>query len=202
MSYYRELPSDAEKIRSWSIYDLVDDWVSRSEVNPSHQLVVFFGILLSFIGVMLWWTIWVTSFPSIAVIAYIVSQVGLLVATIVTHELCHAAVIVYYGGVPRFGAKFMEGLGPVVYVTTGGYFTVNAYRNITAAPLLSLSVICFVGVFLGLGWWMLVPFFFNSIGAGGDLLSLRVLRRYPRHYLVEDTRDGFVVYGRRGSRSG
>jgi hypothetical protein len=88
----------------------------------------------------------------------------------------------------------MNGLGPVVYVTTGGYYSLSAYKNIAAAPIVILSILSVIFVFSGYGWWVFIPFVFNAVGAAGDLLSLRVLHPLPAYYLIEDTKDGFNVY--------
>lgn len=143
---------------------------------------------------MLGITMQMRPFPAIPVGIILVLQMFSLIITVAVHELCHALVIIAYGGNPEFGWKWMKGLGPVVYATTDGYYTVRAYRQIAAAPLLMISLICTIGVVFGLGWWLIVPFAFNAIGAGGDLLSLRVLHRYRADYLIEDTQDGFQIY--------
>lgn len=194
MHFYGRLPEEAGLVRSWSIYDLVDDWIVRSSVKPEHQILFFLVCIAGAAGVMIWITKDLTSFPEMPLGIYIVLQVVLLFVTIAVHELCHALMILYYGGRPGFGAKWMKGLGPVVYATTKGFFTVHAYRRIAAAPLIIISVMCMIGVFFGAGWWLLVPFIFNAVGAGGDLLSLRVLKRYPSDFIIEDTQDGFSAY--------
>lgn len=181
-------------IQSWTIYDLVDDWIHHSSIKPGNQILLFLLFVITTAGLMVWLTMQLSSFPPISIGVYVIMQPILLLVTIVFHELCHAYLILYYGGRPQFGWKWMKGLGPVLFATTKGYYTVQAYRRIAAAPLVTISIFCFVGIFFGIGWWLILPFVFNAIGAGGDLLSLRVLKRYPTKYLIEDTQDGFTVY--------
>lgn len=195
MHFIHVLPDDVIQLRSWTIYDLIDDWIINYSISPGRQIIFFLLSICGIAGIMVWVTMQMTEFPSLSIGFYVFIQIVSLAVTITIHELCHASVILYYGGRPRFGAKWMRGLGPVVYATTRGYFTVYAYRRIAAAPLVIISVLCIVGLFLGIGWWVIVPFIFNSIGAGGDLLSLRALKRYPLDYLIEDTEDGFTAYG-------
>lgn len=185
------------EIGSWTIYDLVDDWIRHSSIKPPRQLFVFFTLLSGFALLMLGVTMQITPFPAIPIGIILIIQLLSLLITVVVHEIWHAVFIIAYGGHPKFGWKWMKGLGPVVYATTDGYYSVRAYRHIAAAPLVIISLICIIGMFFGLGWWLIVPFVFNAIGAGGDLLSLRTLQRYPADYLIEDTQDGFKVYTKR-----
>jgi len=195
MHYYRTLPDGVEMIRAWTIYELVDDWLLRSTMKPGKQIVLSLLTIAGIAGLMTWITLQTTTFPALSIGGYVAIQFMLLFLTIVIHELSHALLILYYGGKPRFGAKWLKNLGPVVYATTNGFFSVHAYRRIAAAPLIIITGLCFTGIFFGIGWWLIVPFIFNAIGAGGDLLSLRVLNRYPSFYLIEDTQDGFTTYG-------
>jgi hypothetical protein len=194
MHFYRSLPVGFQAVRSWSIYDLVDDWILYSSSKPGRQIAAYVLLILGIAGFMTWITIARSAFPMTSGIAYATLVLASLFITIAIHELCHALVIYYYGGHARFGAKWMKGLGPVIYVTAHGYFTVHAYRYVALAPLVIVSGVCFLTVVVGMGWWAIVPFVFNAIGAGGDILSLRVLKRYPSGYLIEDTQDGFTVY--------
>lgn len=194
MYYYRSLPDGTAAVQSWTIYDLVDDWILHSSIKPGNQILIFLLLVMTTAGTMIWIAMQYSQFPPVPVGAYIVMQPILLVVTIVMHELCHAYLILYYGGRPRFGWKWLKGLGPVIFATTKGYYSVRAYRRIAAAPLVAISFFCLAGSFFGIGWWLIFPFLFNAIGAGGDLLSLRVLKRYPPDFLIEDTEDGFTVY--------
>jgi hypothetical protein len=194
MHFFRTQPEGMLEIGSWTIYDLVDDWIRHSSIKPGRQLFLFLSLFSGFALLMLGITMQIASFPAIPIGIYIIIQLFSLVITIVLHELCHALFIIAYGGRPMFGWKWMRGIGPVVYATTDGYYNVCAYRHIAAAPLAMISLICIIGVVFGLGWWLIIPFIFNAFGAGGDLLSLRVLQRYPADYLIEDTQDGFKVY--------
>ncbi len=194
MHFYRTLPDNMVEVRSWTIYDLIDDWVLHSPISPGRQIFFYLISIAGIAGIMVWVTMQMSPFPSLSIGLYVFIQVVLLLSTITIHELCHALVIMHYGGRPRFGAKWMKELGPVVYATTRGFLTVHAYRRIAAAPLIIISLLCVIGLFFGIGWWLIVPFVFNAIGAGGDLLSLRVLKRYPEHYLIKDTEDGFTAF--------
>ncbi len=193
----RNLPAQPEGtvlIERWTIYALIDAWISESRIKPAHQLFFFLLLTLCIAGAMVLITLPIAAFPSIPIFLFILIQAAIIVPTILLHELCHGIVILLYGGSPRYGYKWLNGLGPVVYATTEGFFPIIAYKHIASAPLIIVSGVCLILVLLGYGWWVIFPFIFNAVGSGGDLLGLRVLGKFRGSYFVEDTQDGFNIY--------
>jgi hypothetical protein len=193
-SYRQTIPLASHLVKSWTIYDLVEDWVSQTRLRPGFQVLLYLLIILTIGLLTALISAWLSAFPSVSFGTFVVLQLSFLLLTIVLHELCHGLLIKFYGGIPTFGMKWMNGIGPVMYATTAGYYRISAYKNIAAAPLIMLSTLSIMIISAGYGWWVLIPFIFNAIGSGGDLLSLRVLRKYPVHYYIKDTKDGFTVY--------
>jgi hypothetical protein len=181
-------------VKSWTVYDLIENWVSQTRFRPGFQILLYLLVILTIGLLTALVSARLSAFPSVSFGTFVVLQLSFLSVTIVLHELCHGLLIKFYGGIPTFGVKWMNGIGPVIYATTAGYYRISAYRNITAAPLILLSTLSIIVIFTGYGWWVLIPFLFNAIGSGGDMLSLRVLRQYPGYYFIEDTKDGFTVY--------
>ncbi|HEX2450905.1 MAG TPA: DUF3267 domain-containing protein [Gemmatimonadales bacterium] len=120
---------------------------------------------------------------------------ALIVGT-VTHELVHGLTWAAAGRLPlrtiRFGLNW-KALSPHAQCTLP--LPAAAYRRGAAAPGLLLGILpALVGALAGagtvaaFGWLM-------TLGAGGDLVVLWLIRTLPGHVLVQDhpTRAGCVV---------
>ena len=113
------------------------------------------------------------------------------------HEGVHWLVFALLGGRPLFGAKLPFAL----YCTAPDQlFTRNAYLAVGLAPLVVISLVGIVLIFLAPTLAPFVQFALigNFSGAAGDLWAARILLRQPPAALVEDTTSGFKVYALAG----
>ena len=110
-----------------------------------------------------------------------------LILGIVGHELIHGLVWALTGRLPlraiRFGMNW-KALSPHAQCTVP--LTAAAYRQGAAAPGLLLGIVPAVagaiigaGAVAAFGWLM-------TLGAGGDMVVLWLIRRVPRDVLVHD----------------
>lgn len=53
-----------------------------------------------------------------------------------------------------------------------------------------------MAAFPSIAHWMFIPFVVNASGAVGDLWVTRNVLRYPKHVLLEDRKNGFIIYGK------
>jgi hypothetical protein len=119
-----------------------------------------------------------------------------LILGTVAHELIHAVAWAVAGRLPlkavRFGVNW-KALAPHAQCTVP--LPVSAYRRGAAAPGLLVGLIpAIAGSLVGegglaaFGWLM-------TLGAGGDIVVLWLLRKLPGHVLVQDhpTRAGCVA---------
>lgn len=129
-------------------------------------------------------------------------NVALLVGLILTfslHELAHGLTMRAFGATPRYGIKWEAG---ALYATAPGYaFTRNQYQLIIFAPLVSLTLLAALGMWLlaGSGWvavlaWCGVA---NAMGACGDVYMGWLVARYPASAYVIDEADGLRVFLKR-----
>lgn len=120
------------------------------------------------------------------------------IATLALHEGIHGLAFRAFGGSPNYGIK-VKYLVPYLYMTAPGQrFTRNAFWVILLAPLVSINfgallLLLSFPQFTGLGWVVAL----NTSGAIGDLWMAIALCRYPASVIIEDRRDGHVVYGSR-----
>jgi hypothetical protein len=122
--------------------------------------------------------------------------VSSLVLTVI-HEGLHALFFKIFGGTVSFGAKWTK-LGPAFYATSPKGFAISQYRVIGLAP----QILTIVSIAL----WLIVPSTTLSLAfivmaimnfGGGcfDIYSVLWLRKFPKEYLVQDTKDGLRVLG-------
>ena len=132
-----------------------------------------------------------------------IPEIGLgiagIVATIVLHELAHGLAMRWCGTRPQYGAMWKH---LTFYATAPGYgFRRNSYILVAVAPLVGLSCLAILGMFLlrGTGWVALLTLcaIINAVGAIGDLWMVSMVLRYPKTAYVVDERDGFRVLLRR-----
>ena len=118
-----------------------------------------------------------------------------IVALVILHEAVHGLMMRLYGARPQYGVLWKQ---LMFYATSPGYaFRRNSYILIALAPLLVVSGLAVLGVFLlqGTQWlWLLILLFtFNAGGSSGDLwMVFTVLRHHKTAYVV-DERDGIRV---------
>jgi putative zincin peptidase len=128
----------------------------------------------------------------------ILISVALFIGTFVLHELVHGVFMSKYGGKPSYGAGIAHYILPYFYATTKTIFTRNQFIVIAIAPLvvISLVVIGIMAAFPSIAQWMIIPFVINGSGAVGDLWVTRNILRYPKHVLLEDQKNGLIIYGK------
>jgi hypothetical protein len=128
----------------------------------------------------------------------ILISVVLFFGTIVLHELIHGAFISKYGGKPSFGAGIAHFILPYFYATTKTIFPRNQFIVIAIAPLVVISLvgIGIMAAFPSIAHWMFLPFVVNASGAVGDLWVIRHVLRYLEHVMLEDRKNGVIIYGK------
>ncbi|MEL6611223.1 MAG: DUF3267 domain-containing protein [Bacteroidota bacterium] len=116
---------------------------------------------------------------------------------VVTHEFLHGLAWRVRGGAHwssiRFGFSW-KALSPYAHCRVP--MTARAYRVAAATPGIVLGLVpALVGVTMGWGMWTAFGFLF-TVAAGGDAVTLWVLRNVPGDWLVEDhpSQAGCLVY--------
>jgi hypothetical protein len=122
-----------------------------------------------------------------------------IVATIILHELVHGLAMRICGAVPQYGVLWKQFM---FYATSPGYgFRRNSYILVALAPLVGLSCLAILGMFLlqGTNWVALFALCatLNGSGAFGDMCLVSIVLRYPKTSYVVDERDGVRVIMRK-----
>jgi hypothetical protein len=125
--------------------------------------------------------------------------IAAIVLSIVLHELVHGIAMQVFGAEPRYGVLWKQGM---FYATAPGYaFRRNEYIQIALAPLLILSVLFTLGIWLLSGTFWVMAFVvagvINASGAIGDLWITMIVLRYPATAYVIDEKDGIRVFLRK-----
>jgi hypothetical protein len=120
---------------------------------------------------------------------------GILLALIV-HEWMHGMAMQMFGAKPRYGALWKQ---MMFYATASGFaFARNNYIVIALAPLISISILVVLGMWLlqGTLWVALLGIcgIMNASGAVGDMWITALVLRYPVTAYVMDERDGVRVF--------
>jgi hypothetical protein len=176
------------------------EWTEISEEwHPSPDLVrkwaiasipVLLVALVFYRAVSLGWRIptegWFDPLPT---------AVGILVyvALLAAHEANHGISMAALGARPEFGLMKIGGsnLGWGVYTTAPGHlFTKRQYCFVTAAPVVSLSILGIAACASPLGDYMYLAFACQLIGGVGDAGILWQTLGQPGDVLCEDRRDG------------
>jgi len=121
--------------------------------------------------------------------------IAIMVVVIILHELVHGLFFwIFTRERPGFGV----GWGYAYAYAPGWYFPRRQYLVVGLAPLIILSFFGFavIGVMpqswiAAIFWGMLI----NASGAVGDLWITARIAVEPGNVLVQDTGDGFSVYG-------
>ena len=111
------------------------------------------------------------------------------------HELVHGIVMQSFGARPRYGF-WRKGL--MFYAKSPGYtFQRNQYTLIVLAPLVSLSVLICLGIFLlasnSIIWVLALWAIVNASAANADVWITALVLRYPRSAYVVDEQDGMRI---------
>lgn len=127
------------------------------------------------------------------------STIGLVlvgaILTLVLHELTHGLAMQMFGAKPKYGMLWQG----MLYATSPGYaFHRNSYIVITLVPLVFLSILAVLGMWLlqGTLWVALLGIcgVVNATGAVGDMWITSIVLRYAPTALVMDERDGIRVF--------
>jgi hypothetical protein len=111
------------------------------------------------------------------------------------HEFVHGIVMQSFGARPRYGF-WRKGL--MFYAKAPGYtFQRNQYALIVLAPLVSLSVLMCIGIFLlasnSIVWVLALWAIVNASAANADVWITALVVRYPRSAYVVDELDGMRI---------
>jgi len=122
----------------------------------------------------------------------------LIIGTFVLHELIHGVFMSIYGGKPRYGAGIAHYILPYFYTTTKTRFLRNQFIAIAIAPLVLISLVAIglMATLPSIAHWIFIPFIINASGAVGDLWVIRNVLRFPKHVLLEDRKNGLIIYGK------
>ena len=128
----------------------------------------------------------------------ILISAALFIGTLVLHEFIHGAFISIYGGKTSYGAGIAHFILPYFYATTKTVFPRNQFIVIAIAPLVVISLvgIGIMAAFPSIAHWMSIPFVINASGSVGDLWMTRHVLRYPKHVMLEDRKNGIIIYGK------
>lgn len=118
---------------------------------------------------------------------FILIFAAMVVLGSILHELIHGFTWAYFGHKPLNAIKFgfqWKTLTP--YAHCREPMEVQAYRLGGVMPLLVMGILpSLIGIGIGNGWIMFFGFLF-TIGAGGDMLVLWLIRDVRSGQLVED----------------
>ena len=151
-----------------------------------------FGLLPAFLLLFLYDWRWgadlnISNARSTDLLYFILIFAAVLILGSILHELIHGFSFVYFGHKPLSAIKFgfqWQTLTP--YAHCREPMEVQAYRLGIIMPLLLMGVLpALIGIGIGNGWFMFFGFLF-TIGAGGDMLVLWLIRGVKSGQLVED----------------
>ena len=116
--------------------------------------------------------------------------------TLALHELVHGTVMRSFGARPKYGF-WKKGL--IFYAKSPGYaFKRNQYVFIVLAPLMSLSVLIWLGIVLSAGnslvWVLSLWAVVNASSSNVDVWITILVLRYPASAYVVDEREGMRIF--------
>lgn len=163
-----------------------------------------FMLILGALSLIPWWTAFgwfgrsVGRMPPagrVGALEFVLALFGTPIAVMALHEAAHALAMRLCGARPQFGVMY---LGLLAYAAAPGHaFTRAQYAPVGLAPLVGLSLLCVLGMYLlaGSAWvgLLVLAATLNAAGAIGDLWMLGVIVRYPPDALLIDERDGMRV---------
>jgi hypothetical protein len=111
------------------------------------------------------------------------------------HEFLHGIVMQSFGARPRYGF-WKQGL--MFYAKAPGYaFKRNQYVFLVVAPLLGLSVLLCLGIFLlassSIVWVLALWAIVNASAANVDVWITALVLRYPKSAYIVDEPDGIRI---------
>ncbi len=122
-----------------------------------------------------------------------------IVAVILLHELVHAALFALAGGRPRFGAKLIGRVLPVVYATSTVHLSRDRYLLVCLGPFVALTLGCLlIGILASADNTAALALLLMALNAGGsvgDFVTAWQLVKHERATTFQDTEDGFIWMG-------
>lgn len=184
------VPGSFQQVFRWKLSD-VPSWVTKTQLM---SFCLFFLSVIPLMIIALWNGESSGSFRiDFRDIGIFFAAFASWPAMIVLHELVHGLTMRVFGARPQYGARLKQLL---FYATAPGYaFRRNAYIITLLTPLVLLSILTILGIFIlqGTAWAILLAFCaaFNIAGAIGDLaMALKVLR-FSEKACIVDEKDGF-----------
>jgi len=192
----------------------MDDPSSEHErtISPARAMqMAVWGTVLSIVGLLVFGWLAVVMRPpyrlpivirpgewleALAVLAALgAGSVILSVLILVAHEACHGLAIAVTGARPRYGAKLVQRLLPVLFTTTppGHWMTRGQYAFVILAPtvLVNLAGIALMSPPTVLRYLMVFPIAMHLGGCIGDWWILAEVLRLPADARLEDNEEGF-----------
>jgi hypothetical protein len=187
------ISGDYQQVLHWS----VKDKPSRAFLLQILAIPVFIllGIAFSILAIH------IGKLPDI--LKFGILEIGIclagILATIVLHEMVHGLTMRWCGARPQYGLLWKQ---LMFYATSPGYgFRRNSYILVSLAPLVGLSCLAILGMFLmqGTNWVALLTLcaVINGSGALGDLWLVSIVLRYPKITYIVDERDGIRILMRK-----
>jgi len=124
----------------------------------------------------------------------VLSPLLLIVLTLIFHEWCHGLAFRWAGAKPRYGAKLVKRILPILYATAAGkWLTKRQYLVVALAPTVLVNL---VGVALMwpptlLRYLLVLPLVANFCGCVGDWWMTLFILKLPASTMIEDTQEGF-----------
>ncbi len=121
--------------------------------------------------------------------------IGLIAVVLVVHEGIHGLAFLAYGGRPTFGFGIAGKVLPFLYCTSVGQrLSVARYLVVALAPTIVVNSALVAALYSPAAAWFIFPLAAHLGGCVGDwFLVFRALRA-PRGSLVEDMKDGLIIY--------
>lgn len=188
----RSLPENYQEVLDWKVTGRPDRIVIMNVLGVF--LFILFGVIFFSLAVR------VGRLPmsgGIEISPGLLGSVLLgILLTLILHELAHGWTMRAFGASPKYGI-ILKGL--MFYATSPDHaFPRNHYAVIALAPLISVSVLVVLGMWLlqGTLWVALLALcgVINASGAVGDLWMTMIVLRYENSAYVIDERDGMRVF--------
>lgn len=185
------LPDDYHEVLSWNVTGKPGRVILLNIIGVFP--LVISGLIFSGLAFSL------GKLPSDGEINLDLSTIGLALVgallTLVFHELTHGLAMQMFGAKPKYGMLWQG----MLYATSPGYaYHRNSYIVITLAPLVFLSILAVLGMWLWQGtlWVALLGIcgIVNATGSSGDMWITMIVLRYATTAFVMDERDGIRVF--------
>lgn len=158
----------------------------------ANLLSIVFSLPLAFLLMYLYFWRWgadmnISTERSASFLYFILTIGAILILGSILHELIHGFSWAYFGHKPLDAIKFgFQWKTLMPYTHSREPMEVQVYRLGGVMPLLVLGILpSLIGIVTGNGWIIFFGFLF-TIGAGGDMLVLWLIRGVKPGQLVED----------------